>query len=217
MPDSPLNIADIRKDYSLAALDEATAGPDPVAFFRKWFNEAEAARITEINAMTLATVDADSNPHARIVLLKGLDGDSFVFFTNYDSSKGREINANAHAALLFFWKELERQVRIEGAIEKIPPGESDIYFQSRPQGSRLGAWASPQSREIADRNILELNYAKYEEEFSNVDIPRPPHWGGYRVIPARIEFWQGRSSRMHDRILFTKNEAGNWVRSRLAP
>ncbi len=216
MPGTPLNIADIRKDYKLAALDEDTVCYDPIAFFAKWFSEAEAAQITEINAMTLATAE-NGMPHARIVLLKGLDKANFVFFTNYDSDKGREINSNPHVALVFFWKELERQVRIEGMIEKIPSGESDAYFRSRPVGSRIGAWASPQSSEITDRNILDLNYARYEEEFSKIEIPRPPHWGGYKVIPNRLEFWQGRSSRMHDRILFTKNEAGEWNRSRLAP
>ena len=217
MPDAPLNIADIRKDYRLEALDEDIAGNDPLAFFQTWFKEAEKARITEINAMTLATVDAKSMPHARTVLLKGLDGEGFVFFTNYDSAKGQEISANPHAALVFFWKELERQVRIEGYIEKLLPEESDNYFKSRPESSRIGAWASPQSRKIADRNILDLNYAKYEEEFSNIDIPRPPHWGGYRIMPHHIEFWQGRTSRMHDRILFTKNATGSWDKSRLAP
>lgn len=217
MPGTSLNIADIRKDYKLAALDENTVGHDPIVFFAKWFAEAEAAQITEINAMTLATADDKGIPHARIVLLKGLDKTDFVFFTNYDSDKGREIAANPNAALVFFWKELERQVRVEGIIEKIPANESDIYFRSRPAGSRIGAWASPQSREITDRNILDLNYAKYEEEFSQVDIPRPPHWGGYKVIPDRVEFWQGRSSRMHDRILFSKNKAGEWYRGRLAP
>jgi pyridoxamine 5'-phosphate oxidase len=217
LPHSSLNIADIRKDYILAALDEDAVGDEPLAFFRKWFGEAGEAQTTEINSMTLATVDSSSHPHARIVLLKGLDSQGFVFFTNYDSAKGQEISANKNVALLFFWKELERQVRIEGIVEKIPAEESDIYFQSRPIGSRLGAWASPQSQEITDRNILDLNYAKYKEEFSNIDIPRPPHWGGYRVIPTCIEFWQGRASRMHDRILFSKNESGNWCRSRLAP
>ena len=217
MSHASLNIADIRRDYRLAALDEDIAGHDPISFFQKWFTEAEAAQITEINAMTLATVDARAMPHARIVLLKGLDEQGFVFFTNYDSAKGREIDAAPQVALVFFWKELERQVRIEGYIEKIKPEESDIYFHSRPQSSRIGAWASPQSHKIPDRNILDLNYARYEEEFSKIDIPRPPHWGGYRVMPNHIEFWQGRSSRMHDRILFTKNATGNWDRSRLAP
>lgn len=211
-----MNIADIRMDYMLAALDEETAGTDPIAFFSKWFKEAESARITEINAMTLATADAQNRPHARIVLLKGLDDRGFVFFTNYDSAKGQHIAENPNVSLLFFWKELERQVRIDGRIEKVPAEESDIYFHSRPEGSRLGAWASPQSREIPHRNILELNYAKYEAEFSGISIPRPEHWGGYIVIPERIEFWQGRSSRMHDRILFRRDGAA-WNRSRLAP
>ena len=213
----PINIADIRKDYMLAALDEQTAGHDPLIFFHKWFAEAEAARITEINAMTLATVDGRGTPHARIVLLKGLDIDGFVFFTNYDSAKGKELEANPKAALVFFWKELERQVRIEGLVKKVSPEESDTYFNSRPVASRLGAWASPQSAKISDRNILDTNYAKYEAEFSSIEIPRPGHWGGYRLVPDHIEFWQGRSSRMHDRILFSRCDNGNWDRSRLAP
>ena len=212
-----LNIADIRQDYRLSVLDENSVGEDPISFFQKWFTEAENAQITEINAMTLATADGKGIPHARIVLLKGLDKSDFVFFTNYDSAKGLELGANPFAALVFFWKELERQVRIEGQIEKITAAESDAYFQSRPVGSRIGAWASPQSQEITDRNILDLNYTKYENEFSQIGIPRPPHWGGYKVIPNRIEFWQGRSSRMHDRILFVRNETGTWRRSRLAP
>ena len=217
MPDQPLNIADIRTDYRLAALDETTVGIDPILFFSRWFSEAEAAQITEVNAMTLATVDSRNFPHARIVLLKGLEEQGFVFFTNYDSNKGKEILAHPIAALVFFWKELERQVRIEGIIEKIPASESDAYFHSRPRGSRLGAYASPQSREISDRSILDINYARYEQEFSEVEMPRPEHWGGYRVVPSRIEFWQGRSSRMHDRILFTKQPDNTWSRSRLAP
>lgn len=217
MEKAPLNIADIRQDYMLAALDEETAGHDPLAFFSRWFSEAEQAQITEVNAMTLATVDANMQPHARIVLLKGLDNDGFVFFTNYDSAKGLEIAANPHVALVFFWKELERQVRIEGFIEKIAEAESNAYFQSRPAGSRIGAWASPQSRRIEHRNILDLNYARYAGEFSNIEIPRPAHWGGYRVLPRHIEFWQGRSSRMHDRIVFDRSDNGSWDRGRLAP
>ena len=217
LPDSPTNIADIRREYMLEALDEAVAGQDPLLFFKKWFAEAEAAEITDINAMTLATADAQGIPHARIVLLKGLDQEGFVFFTNYDSAKGIDINSNPRAALVFYWKELERQVRIEGFVEKINGEESDIYFKSRPEGSRIGAWASPQSRTIVHRNILDVNYAKYKEEFSEIDIPRPPHWGGYRVMPSHIEFWQGRVSRMHDRIVFNKTSEGSWERSRLAP
>ncbi len=200
----------------LEALDEEVAGHDPIAFFRKWFSEAEGAQITDINAMTLATVDANAAPHARIVLLKGLDEEGFVFFTNYDSAKGTEIAANPNVALAFYWKELERQIRIEGRVSKVAEAESNAYFQSRPAGSKIGAWASPQSRKITHRNILDTNYSKYESEFSNIDIPRPPHWGGYRVIPHHIEFWQGRASRMHDRIVFTL-ENGNWERHRLAP
>lgn len=217
MHNSPSNIADIRKDYQLAALDEATAGNDPLAFFSKWFSDAETAEITEVNAMTLATVDACGFPDARIVLLKGIDDKGFVFYTNYESAKGRELQAHPHAALVFLWKDLERQVRIQGTIEKVSAEESDSYFKSRPLASRLGAWASPQSETIAERDMLENNYAKYEAQFANSDVPRPAHWGGYRVIPSKIEFWQGRSSRMHDRILFKRNTAGSWDKSRLAP
>ncbi len=212
----PIDIAGIRKDYMLAELNEDLAGNDPVLFFKQWFGEAEAAQITEINAMTLATVDDQNRPHSRIVLLKGLEEGGFVFFTNYDSDKGLEIKSNPNVALTFFWKELERQVRIEGIAAKIPETDSDIYFHSRPAGSRIGAWASPQSREIPHRHIIEINYQKYQEEFSQIEIPRPPHWGGYLVTPTSIEFWQGRSSRMHDRILFTQVEK-SWVKSRLAP
>lgn len=190
-------------------------GDDPLAFFNKWFAEAEIAKADEVNAMTLATVDAKNRPHARIVLLKGLDTKGFVFFTNYDSHKGAQIAANPHVALVFFWRELERQVRVEGTIEKIASEESDAYFLSRPEGSRIGAWASPQSSVITDRQILDDNYTKYAETFG-ANIPRPEHWGGYRVIPRQIEFWQGRSSRMHDRILFTLSD-GIWLKNRLAP
>jgi pyridoxamine 5'-phosphate oxidase len=209
------NIAHIRKDYQLAALDEQTTGDDPVAFFHKWFTEAEDAKAAEVNAMTLATADKYGKPHARIVLLKGLDT-GFVFFSNYNSAKGADIDSNPNAALVFFWHELERQVRIEGTVEKISAAESDTYFLSRPEGSRLGAWASPQSQVINDRNILDKNYARYEKEFAG-NISRPPYWGGYRLVPNCIEYWQGRSSRMHDRILFSLNEMGMWNRVRLAP
>ncbi|WP_276133573.1 pyridoxamine 5'-phosphate oxidase [Polluticoccus soli] len=210
------NIADIRKDYQMAELDEATAGGDPFAFFGKWFAEAEAAQAEEVNAMVLATVDLHNKPHARIVLLKGLDEKGFVFFTNYSSAKGLEIESNPFVALVFFWTELERQVRIEGRIEKISEEESDHYFSTRPDGSKIGAWSSPQSQSIPDRSILENNYKQYADQFGN-DIPRPPHWGGYRVIPHYIEFWQGRSSRMHDRIVFSEDAMGEWVKTRLAP
>lgn len=208
------NIADIRKDYQLANLDEGVAGDDPLLFFKIWFGEAVTARVDEVNAMTLATI-SNNRPHARIVLLKGLEDGGFTFFTNYDSNKGRDIDTNPHVAAVFFWKELERQVRIEGVVHKVHTAESDKYFHSRPEGSQLGAWASPQSRIIPDRTVLDSNYANYKKEFGT-NIPRPPHWGGYVIIPDSIEFWQGRQSRMHDRILFTLNN-GKWEKSRLAP
>lgn len=216
MPDKALNLADIRRDYMLSELDESVVGDDPILFFHKWFTEAEQSHISDVNAMTLATVDSRFQPHARIVLLKGLEEGGFVFYTNYQSDKGRELELHPHAALLFYWHELERQVRIEGGIEKVADEVSDTYFHSRPEGSRIGAWASPQSRTIAHRHELDLNVAKYSKEFSSIKIPRPPHWGGYRVSPSRIEFWQGRSSRLHDRILFTRS-GNEWTKSRLAP
>lgn len=218
MPAASAHIADIRKDYRRAALDEAAAGSDPIIFFEKWFREAVTADAAEANAMTLATVGPDGLPHARTVLLKGLDERGFVFFTNYNSNKGGELNAHPQAALVFFWKELERQVRVEGAVEKVTDAESDAYFHSRPAESRIGAWASPQSQVIADRAALEEQERSYRERFAAGDIPRPPHWGGFRVIPLRVEFWQGRSSRLHDRILFTRTgESAAWQQSRLAP
>lgn len=210
------HIAGIRKDYQLAELDESTVGKDPLAFFGKWFIEAETARVNEVNAMTLATVDTELQPHARIVLLKGLEEQGFVFFTNYNSAKGRQIASCPKAALVFFWPELERQVRAEGILEKIPEKESDAYFDSRPEGSRIGAWSSPQSQVIKDRQVLEESFKEYQSRFSDGPIPRPPHWGGYRLKPHKMEFWQGRSSRMHDRIIFTLEKKG-WKKLRLAP
>lgn len=216
MPQANSNIADIRKDYQLAELDEATAGDDPIVFFHQWFTEAELAHADEVNAMAVATVDAENKPHARIVLLKGLDANGFVFFTNYDSVKGQDIDNNNNVAAVFFWKELERQVRVEGIAERVSDAENDAYFLSRPEGSRLGAWASPQSQPISSRDVLDNNFAQYREKFGS-DVPRPAHWGGYRIIPSSIEFWQGRSSRMHDRILFIRTSSGSWEKSRLAP
>lgn len=210
------HIANIRKDYQLAALDDATTGDDPLAFFAKWFAEAEAAEVPEVNAMTLATADAEGRPHARIVLLKGLEEDGFVFYTNYNSSKGTEIATNNQVALVFFWQELERQVRIEGTAEKVSDEKSDIYFNSRPEGSRIGAWASPQSKIISDRSVLEENVQTYTNKFQGESIPRPAHWGGYSIKPNKIEFWQGRSSRLHDRITFTLHD-NHWAKRRLAP
>ena len=216
MSSTSSHIADIRKDYRLAALDESVAGQEPLSFFRHWFDEAEKAQIDEVNAMTLATVDEHGYPHARIVLLKGLD-EGFVFFTNYDSAKGRQLATRPSVAVVFFWKELERQVRIEGVVEKTAITESDAYFNSRPTGSRIGAWASPQSAVIPNRQILEELSLQYETEFQGVPIPRPEHWGGYRILPQRIEFWQGRSNRLHDRIVFEKEGQSSWSKYRLAP
>lgn len=212
---SAKNIADIRKDYRLAELDEVMTGDDPLAFFHKWFAEAEISKADEINAMTLATADEAGKPHARIVLLKGADERGFIFFTNYQSSKGLQLAANPYVALVLFWKELERQVRVEGIVERLTDAENDAYFQSRPAESRLGAWASPQSNIIPGREVLEAGFTRYSKEFED-NIPRPPHWGGYRVVPVSIEFWQGRSSRLHDRILFERKEDG-WQKFRLAP
>lgn len=210
-------LSDIRQDYLLAALDETIVGDDPIIFFTRWFAEAQKAEITEVNAMTLATVGVGNKPHARIVLLKGLEDGQFQFFTNYNSEKGMNIAHNPHVSLVFFWKELERQVRIEGMASVLPADKSDAYFYTRPAGSRLGAWASPQSKEISDRSILDTNYTQYENQFQGIEIPRPGHWGGYAIDPAVIEFWQGRSSRMHDRIVFTKTPDGMWKKKRLAP
>jgi pyridoxamine 5'-phosphate oxidase len=212
----PPAIADIRRDYRLRELDEQTAGDDPIGLFRQWFGEALEAGIDEVNAMTLATAGADGRPHARIVLLKGLEPEGFVFFTNYESAKGSQIASTGHAALLFFWKELERQVRIEGRVEKIREEDSDAYYLTRPAGSRLGAWASPQSAPIESRAVLEQRLADAAGAYPDGAPPRPPFWGGYIVIPDSIEFWQGRSNRLHDRILFTAGGEG-WQRSRLAP
>lgn len=210
------DIADIRKDYSLLSLDENEVAANPVEQFTKWWHDVINSQISEANAMTLATVSNDGKPAARIVLLKDYDGQGFVFYTNYNSSKGRQLAGNAHAALLFFWKEIERQVRIEGRVTKTAEEESDAYFFSRPEGSRIGAWASPQSSVINSREVLEENEQRYKNEFKN-SIPRPPHWGGYRVMPEKMEFWQGRNNRLHDRILYTKTASGSWKVERLAP
>ena len=208
-------IADIRKDYRLQELTEADVASDAIDQFTRWWQEAVESQLEEVNAMTLATATKNGVPHARIVLLKDYDKQGFVFYTNYSSHKGQEMQENPHAALLFFWPALERQVRIEGVIEKVTAAESDEYFHSRPAGSRIGAWASPQSTVIPTRGVLEENVQKFTTEF-NSGIPRPPHWGGYRLVPNSIEFWQGRSSRLHDRILFTQTDTG-WQINRLAP
>jgi pyridoxamine 5'-phosphate oxidase len=210
------NIADIRKDYRLHSLNENDVAADAIEQFARWWNDAVDSEILEVNAMTLATATKDGKPSARIVLLKGFDESGFVFFTNYESYKGKALNENPYAALIFFWKEIERQIRIEGTVEKTTEAESDTYFLSRPEGSRIGAWASPQSTVIESREILESNVLNYTNEFKN-SIPRPPHWGGYRVMPLKIEFWQGRSNRLHDRLQYTKTAEGSWKVERLAP
>jgi pyridoxamine 5'-phosphate oxidase len=210
------SIADIRTDYRMKSLQESDAVLDPFAQFGHWWLEAVESKIDEVNAMTLATASANGFPSARIVLLKGYDRNGFVFFTNYNSQKGQDIAANPKACLLFFWKELERQVRIDGSIEKISAADSEEYFQSRPVGSRIGAWCSPQSSVIADRSILEKNVEHYSNLYNAQEVPRPEHWGGYIVKPTAIEFWQGRSSRLHDRLRYSKI-ADNWKIERLAP
>jgi pyridoxamine 5'-phosphate oxidase len=210
-------IADIRKEYASETLLENDVEAHPIQQFQKWWDQAIKADILEPNAMTLATASADGLPSARIVLLKGFHERGFVFYTNYRSFKAMQLEENPKASLLFHWKELERQVRIMGVIEKIPANESDEYFNSRPVGSRVGAWASPQSQVIENRQWLEKEFEKRIKEFENNTIPRPPHWGGYLVKPVIIEFWQGRYSRLHDRIQYSLEEDGNWKIERLAP
>jgi pyridoxamine 5'-phosphate oxidase len=209
-------LADLRKDYSQAGLSEADAGADPFALFRRWFDQAVGAELTDPNAFILATCTPDGTPSARAVLLKALDDRGFTFFTNYDSRKGHELAANPRVAMVFLWHQLERQVRVEGAVEVVTAAESDEYFAKRPLGSRLGAWASPQSAVIAGREVLERAHAELLAKYPDGNPPRPPNWGGYRVLPRALEFWQGRRSRLHDRIHFTLTPAG-WARERLAP
>lgn len=210
-------IADLRKDYTLEGLSKTEIDPNPFIQFKKWFDQALAAQLPEPNAMTIATATPEGTPSARMVLLKDFDQRGFVFFTNYNSHKGQELAENPQAALVFWWAELERQVRISGYVEKVSETESDQYFHSRPANSRLGAWVSNQSEVIASRELLEQRMQEFQHKYENQEIPRPPHWGGLRVIPSEIEFWQGRSSRLHDRLLYTHLEDGSWKIERLSP
>lgn len=210
-------IADIRKEYMLQILNESEVHNNPISQFDNWWQHAIKSMIVEVNAMTLATATREGKPSARIVLLKEYDEKGFVFFTNYESHKGKELAANPQATIVFFWKELERQVRIEGMVEKVSNNESDLYFLSRPPGSQVGAWASPQSTVIVSREVIENNVIKYNKQFTEELIVRPSHWGGYRLKPSLIEFWQGRESRLHDRLQYTLQEDGSWKIERLAP
>lgn len=210
-------IAAIRKDYTLHALNEEDVAFSPFDQFKKWWEDAENSDILEMNAMTLSTLSPEGLVDGRTVLLKGFDEQGFVFFTNYNSEKSRALDVNANCCLLFFWRELERQVRINGIAERISSAESIAYFNSRPDGSKIGAWASPQSMVVAGASWLKETYEYYAERFKHGEIPKPPHWGGYRVKATRIEFWQGRPSRMHDRMLYTPLDNGGWKIERLAP
>jgi pyridoxamine 5'-phosphate oxidase len=211
------SIAELRKEYQLRSLSEQDVNPDPLLQFRIWWDDAVKAKIEEANAMTLATSSSDGVPSARILLLKGLSEKGFIFYTNYDSYKSRQLEENPRACLVFFWKEIERQIRITGLTERLGSEENDVYFKSRPEGSRVGAWASPQSQVIESREWLEEEQKKFKEKFSGKIIERPSNWGGYVVTPISIEFWQGRPNRLHDRIQYSLEKDGKWKIERLAP
>jgi pyridoxamine 5'-phosphate oxidase len=211
-----MDLKSVRKEYTLGSLDVNNTGDDPIHFFSRWMHEAVTAGINEPTAMTLSTLGSDGYPQARVVLLKSCDQHGFTFFTNYDSDKGFALRHHPRAALLFFWPELQRQVRISGMVTKVSRESTEHYFSTRPRGSQAGAWASDQSREIPSREFLEARFSETESRFAGTTIPAPAHWGGYQLDPVRIEFWQGRESRLHDRILFEKFENG-WKKKRLAP
>jgi pyridoxamine 5'-phosphate oxidase len=210
-------LADMRKDYSMAGLLEKDLAKDPFRQFERWFQEAEAAKIPEPNAMTLATTGRDGRPAARTVLLKACDGRGFVFYTNYESRKGRELDANPRAALLFPWVAMERQITVEGPVARVTREEAEAYFHSRPRPSQLAAWASPQSTAVAGRAVIEESYRVIEKKYEGRTVPLPPNWGGFRVTPETVEFWQGRRSRLHDRLRYRREPGGDWVVERLAP
>jgi pyridoxamine 5'-phosphate oxidase len=210
-----MSLADMRMEYDVGGLLESDMAGDPITQFQRWFAAAQAAGVPEPNAMTVASVGVDGRPSARVVLLKGVDY-GFVFFTNYTSRKGHELEGQPFAALVFYWHAQHRQVRVEGRVEQVDAAESDAYFASRPPGSQIGAWASAQSQVIAGREALEQRYAALQQEYAGQAVPRPPHWGGFRVVPDVVEFWQGRPSRLHDRLCF-RREAANWKLERLSP
>jgi pyridoxamine 5'-phosphate oxidase len=212
-----MTLADLRKDYSLAGLTEKELARDPFRQFEKWFQEAEAAKIPEPNAMILATATREGRPSSRTVLLKGLDGRGFVFYSNYESRKGRELEGNARSTLLFPWIALERQVIVEGAVAKVAREEGEAYFHSRPRLSQLSAWVSQQSSIIAGREVLEESMRALEKKYAGQEVPLPPHWGGWRLTPETVEFWQGRRNRLHDRLRYRREKDGGWIVERLAP
>jgi len=209
-------LADMRKDYGIAGLLEKDLAKNPFRQFETWFAEAEAAKVSEPNAMTLATADRAGRPSARTVLLKAVDGRGFVFYTNYESRKGRELADNVHAALVFPWITMERQVIVEGPVARVSREEAEVYFHSRPRASQLAAWASPQSTVVAGRPVLEESYRVVERKYEGREVPLPPQWGGYRLSPVTVEFWQGRRSRLHDRLRYRREDGGDWVVERLA-